>query len=307
MMASEFAIKFRSLGDINRIGEAFRDSPQSPSTVQAMQEYRSFRMRCLQTTLQIVNAAKLPERCIVSVRLKRLDSILQKINRPDGNFTLAQMDDIIGVRVICETLTDAYGLNQRIQSLPEYYKSKDYMLKKHDTGSGYRAVHNIMRFKQLLSEDKRINIRFEIQVRSYYQHQWAVWSESKGEAVKAGKGAEDTHSELRNLSERIARWEGGNADVEQARLPVYSDNARIVVAWRQKPTPMLFPFFSVDSAVQHLNYLENRGLSSRRNALLLVGLSDPSRDNVDRILQITHPLYTSPRVPPPELWMPPGS
>ena len=192
----------------------------------------------------------------------------------------------------------------RIRALPQFYRLKDYLDVAHPAATGYRAVHHIMRFRQPLTETDGINVRFEIQVRSYYQHQWAVWSESLGESVKEGGGTADVRRDLRELSDRIARWEEGNPRTVQHRLPVYSGGQDIVVAWRQEAgEPVCYGFLrDVGRAVQWLNYLEAKYPAERGNALLLVGVTSPGE--APRILHLTHPLYTMPRLLAPEYWMP---
>ena len=197
-------------------------------------------------------------------------------------------------------------MSRRIQSPPEFHRAKDCTRQAHGANTGYRAAHNIMRFRQALAADKSVNVRFEIQVRSFHQHQWAVWSESKGEAVKEGGGSAEEKSELHALSKRIARWEENNSGKAQSAMPAYVGGRSIVVAWRQKPEPMLC-FFQDDAdlAVLYLNHLEVNYPAERGNALLLVGVSDPAE--AQRVLRQTHPLYTMSRVIPPEFWMPPDS
>ena len=304
---SNFETRFGSLGDINRAGAAFCAAAHDTDTVDAVQQYRMFRMQCLATTLSIVDAASMPCHALVSVRLKRLDSIRRKISRDKNNFNLGRMDDIIGVRVVCANLEATRALGCRIKQSPEFYRLKDYLFEEHPAGTGYRAIHHIMRFSQPLSETKNINVRFEIQVRSYYQHQWAIWSESQGELVKAGGGSQQVKTDLRDLSGRIAHWEERNSRKLQYQLPVYTRGEDIIVAWRQKFTePTCYSFQGeVNKAVEWLNYLETKYPAERGNALLLVGITDPGE--AQKVLSLTHPLYTMSRIVSPEYWMPPNS
>lgn len=300
----ESSLVFSSQGDIDRLGAEFCEKPHWFGAVKPVQQYRLFRMNCLATTLDIVNAAGMPDSCLVSARLKRLDSIRSKIQRPNANFTLGQMDDIVGVRVICRSFAEARELNGRIQSLPEFYRAKDYTRQPHGANTGYRAAHNVMKFRQPLSDNDFIDVRFEVQVRSVYQHKWALWSESKGAATQAGLGSEEENSELRAYSERIARWEENNPDNKQDELPAYVDNKNIAVVWRKRNVAPIF-YDEMDEAVQYLNYLETKFSHERYNALLLVGASNPKE--VQQVLRQTHPLYMQSSVAAPEHWMPPGS
>ena len=295
---------FASLGEIDRAGVAFCTNPYDAAAVTAVQRYRMFRMRCLTTTLAIMDEAGPPPRALVSVRLKRLDSIRRKINRGTTRFGLGRMDDVVGVRVVCPSYRNARSMSRRIRALPQSYRLKDYFDVEHPAATGYRAAHHILRFRQPLTETEGINVRFEIQVRSYYQHQWAVWSESLGESVKEGGGTADVRQDLRALSDRIARWEERNPSKMQYRLPVYSGGRDIVVAWRQEAgEPFCYGFLrDVGRAVQWLNYLETKYPAERGNALLLVGVTSPGE--APRVLHLTHPLYTMPRLLAPEYWMP---
>ena len=296
-------IAFASLGDISRAGNAFSASSYDVNAFKVVQQYRVYRMLCLTTTLSIVNSAHMPSHCLVSVRLKRLDSIRRKIGRGDKQFALGQMDDVIGVRIVCPSFQSTCDLSERVQSLPEFYRQKNYIFVPHPAETGYRAIHHIMRFRQPLTEAASINVRFEIQVRSFYQHQWAVWSESFGERTKVGVGPNNTRSELRSLSNHIAEWESNNPNELQYQLPEYSSGRDTIVAWKQeREAPMYHHFYNdVDRAVEWLNYLEKRYPANRGNALLLVGVT--TRGDAERILRLTHPLYMS-RVVGPEYWMP---
>ena len=296
---------FSSLGVIDRIGDAFCQSAQNLQRVADVQHYRSFRMRCLKTTLEIVDACRVPARATVSVRLKRLDSIRRKIGRANANFTLGRLDDVVGVRVICQDLSSVREFSDRLRASPDFYRVKDYITSPAVTG--YRGVNHIMRLQQPVTATTGINMRFEIQVRTYLQHRWAVWSESHGEAVKLGVGAGEEHERLRALSEEIGRWEANNPDTRQIELPPYSGGRSIAVCWRTRHGPVTPYYFQdeVQNAADWLNYLETTYPGERENALLLVGVA-PATDT-QRLLQFTHPRFTGARVLDPRYWMPTSS
>ena len=106
---------FSSLGAIDRIGDAFCQSAQNLQRIADVQRFRSFRMCCLRRTLTIVDACCVPSRATVSVRLKRLDSIRRKIGRANTNFTLGRLDDVVGVRVICQDLSTVRKFSLRLR------------------------------------------------------------------------------------------------------------------------------------------------------------------------------------------------
>ncbi|MYB35700.1 MAG: RelA/SpoT domain-containing protein [Gammaproteobacteria bacterium] len=285
---------FSSLNEIDRVGMAFAKEAQNIQRVSDVQNYRTFRMRCLSTTLSILDACKVPERSAVSARLKRLDSIRRKIGRATGNFKLGRLDDVIGVRVICENLGDVGELSSRIQDSPEFFRLKDYLDEPAPTG--YRGIHHIMKFDQPVTEDICLSMRFEIQVRTYLQHQWAIWSESHGEATKAGLGSSDEQRNLLSLSERFAEWENSNPETSLTQLPSHTCGKTITVCWRTENGSVIFYPFQDDAvgAAGWLNFLETSYPGERENGLLLVGVE--SRTSIDELLKLTHPLYTGSRV-----------
>ena len=293
---------FSSLGAIDRIGDAFRWAAQNLQCIADVQRYRSFRMRCLRTTLAMVDACGVPGRAAVSVRLKRLDSIHRKIERPGTNFTLGRLDDVVGVRVICQDLSTVRELSDRIRCSPDFFHLRDYIHSPATTG--YRGIHHIMRFQQPVTQGFGVSIRFEIQVRTWLQHCWAVWSESHGEAVKLGGGPDEERERLHARSEEIARWEANNPEAPQIELPAYSGGHFITVCWRPPRGPVIpYPVQDeVQDAVAWLNYLETTYPAKRENALLLVGVTRTAA--MQRLLQLTHPLFTGARVLDPRHWMP---
>ena len=296
-------------GGIDRIGGRF---VENSNIIEDVQKYRAFRMECLNTSLKILNEARLPNRASIGIRLKRLDSIHRKLSRPRHNFKLSRLDDIIGIRLICPSLDDVISTSDSIKRLPEHDKTKDFTQNKHYLATGYRAIHHIMKFQQLVSNERKITVRFEIQVRSYYQHQWAIWSEQYGENIKLGGRVQRTESEekaiheLQSLSGRIAQWEANNPDLPQDNntLPRYQGTRAITVVWRQPNgtvLPMLF-HDDLNSAIHQLNYWEQAFPHQRHNALLLAGISE--RNEVLKVLAATHPLYVLGRAVAPEHWMP---
>ncbi|MCY4168439.1 MAG: RelA/SpoT domain-containing protein [Rhodobacter sp.] len=269
-----------------------------------LQNYRAFRMRCLATTLGIVDRCKAPPNAVVSVRLKRLDSIRRKLNRSSANFTLGRLDDVIGVRVICQSLQDVLDFGSRIKQVPGS-RMKDYIATPADTG--YRGVHGILAFSQPAGSGVELRARFEIQVRTHLQHWWAVWSEAHGEAVKVGAGNSEDHGRLRQVSEKIAEWEMGNRDAVPFELPQYVGRRSLAVCWRSEHGPTALEYFEDDvgEALKWLQYLEERHPERRREALLLVGVAEHS--DTERLIKTTHPLYTGVRILDPTHWMPDGS
>lgn len=225
--------------------------------------------------------------------------------RPRAHFQLGTLDDIVGVRVICQSISDVVALSSQIGSSPKNYRIKNYM--RNPAATGYRGVHHIMRFDQPAWAGLSLTVRYEIQVRTCLQHRWAVWSESYGERAKIGQSDAAHHDELRSVASEIARWEERNPARVQEELLPYSGVRTIAVCWRPPrgpSTPLLF-HDDVREAVSWLNRLEAAYPARRENALLLVGVVDHA--DIRRALRLTHPLYVGIRAVHPRFYIPSGS
>ena len=299
-------LAFTSMGDIRRATARFREDPDNPITRDILNSYRKFRLNCFQTSLLMLKKSRLPDKVLVSARLKRLTSIKRKLSRSQVLAPLNEMDDIIGFRVICESLEDAVGLGERIENSLAA-NIKDYTSQEHVHGVGYRAIHAIARFNQPL-QDKVVKVRFEIQVRTWYQHLWACWCESHGEQAKEGypnarhgDGTYDKKRKLRDWSDRLRGWENLHPDHVQEILPGFSDPYNLAIAWSNSLKDYSFDLFrnDVSGAVSHLNYLETL---VDTEPLLLVGVAE-DRD-LEELLRRTHPNFMSSRSLDPQYWMP---
>ena len=296
---------FATLGDVDRLGAAFCADPHASELLAGVQGYRAFRMQCLATTLRILHACGPPARSVVSVRLKRLDSIRRKITRRGAHFALGTLDDVIGVRVICRSVSEVIALSTRLKSSPHIHRVKDYI--EAPAGTGYRGIHHIMRFQQPVSPDRALTVRYEIQARTYLQHRWAVWSEAHGERAKIGQADPSRHQQLRAVSLAITRWEENNPQCPQHELLPYSGVRSVAVCWRPAHGPATLSLFHDDigTAVSWLNHLETAYPARRENALLLVGVAEHA--DISRALSLTHPRYVGTRVVHPRYYIPSAS
>lgn len=135
---------------------------------------------------------------LVAERLKRLDSIVSKLQREKG-MQLYRMQDIGGCRMILPSLEDVYAYSQDFQKSRirhELRKVNDYI--QNPKRSGYRSLHLIYRFKTDTPEKEIFNqypMQIELQFRTHLQHIWATALETIGlftnQALKAGQGNEE--------------------------------------------------------------------------------------------------------------------
>ena len=120
---------------------------------------------------------------IATYRLKRKESILNKLNRNNNHFKLGEIDDIVGCRVIVDSVDEVYKIYNEIIGLKQsgyigIKTIKDYI--KEPESSGYRSLHVII--NQLCSyEEESRTYRIELQIRTRLQHYWSTAVEAMGE------------------------------------------------------------------------------------------------------------------------------
>ena len=234
------SIGFTSASAVGQAGWKFAKNDQDGQAKAIINSYRYFRLACLQTSLGRLRQVELPKNVLISARLKRLRSISRKLQRsPRG--ALNRMDDIIGFRVICGSLREVRELGNSLEHKLNA-KIRNYLDNTHKNEIGYRAIHVIDRFQQPLSDEFCITVRFEIQIRTWKQHQWACECEQYGEPAKEGfmgwkdKEAKDIKDKLRRESDKMKRWEEAHADENQKIMPVFQGEQQLMIA-RSIPSP----------------------------------------------------------------------
>jgi putative GTP pyrophosphokinase len=112
----------------------------------------------------------------IKTRLKKPDSIIDKLRRKNCEFTLESIEnnitDIAGVRVICSFPEDIYTIADLLlhQDDIKMLEIKDYI--KRPKASGYRSLHLIVQIPIFLSEGKRLKV-VEVQCRTIAMDFWA--------------------------------------------------------------------------------------------------------------------------------------
>ena len=130
---------------------------------------------------------------LVAERLKRLESIVGKLQRESG-MQLCRMQDLGGCRMILPTLEEVYSFGEKFKKSRirhKFKKENDYI--KDPKKSGYRSLHLIYKFKTDTPEKDIYNqypMLIELQFRKHLQHIWATALETFGfitnQALKAG-------------------------------------------------------------------------------------------------------------------------
>jgi len=122
----------------------------------------------------------------ITSRLKRLPTIIKKLNRPD-NTDLSRLQDIGGCRVVVGYPRALRILEDRIRQ--KYgtqldNRGRDYIVAPRP--SGYRALHMIVR-------EASSGLKIEIQLRTEIMHEWAQLVESFSSVFADDFKQEGTH------------------------------------------------------------------------------------------------------------------
>ena len=156
------------------------------------------------------------KKTIVAQRLKRLSTILNKIQRyPD--MRLSSMQDIGGIRAILYDINDVYKLRDEYVNgtrlSHRLCREEDYIA--NPKPDGYRGIHLIYEYNNTLARNGKAKqykgLFIEIQIRSELQHTWATAVESMGvflgESFKNGYGNEEWRSFFSLVSSAFAFFE----------------------------------------------------------------------------------------------------
>ena len=131
---------------------------------------------------------------IVAERLKRLDSIIKKLER-EPSMSLWTMQDLGGCRFIVPTIEDVYRFADKYDASRKrhiFVSKSDYIA--FPKTSGYRSVHMVYEYRSDRIDTYNKNMLIEIQYRTHLQHIWATALETMGiftrQNLKANQGNE---------------------------------------------------------------------------------------------------------------------
>lgn len=206
-----------SRSQIVNAGKSIRENNQSSdeykSAIAVIDNWRAshaFPLHVIYTHLRRMCSGN--KNVIVAERLKRLDSIVKKLER-ESNMNLWTMQDLGGCRVIVPKIDDVYKYaNQYDKSRKRHIKKKEYDYIKNPKSSGYRSVHVVYQYQSDSVDTYNKNMLIEIQYRTHLQHLWATAVETMGlftkEAIKSGQGSDDVKRFFVLVSALFAKKEG---------------------------------------------------------------------------------------------------
>lgn len=171
--------------EINNAGEILRKENSSKKDVDnALDILDNFRashnypLHIFQINLKN-NSLRRDKNALVSQRLKRVSSIIKKLNRIYSNnssIRLFQIQDIAGCRTVvkdyplAKDLFEFYIKGRNLKH--KFVKSNDYITYPKD--DGYRSFHIVYEFQSDKGKNDYNGMRVEIQIRTKLQHLWAT-------------------------------------------------------------------------------------------------------------------------------------
>lgn len=109
-------------------------------------------------------------------RTKNIDSIEEKVYRKEilSSQVFERFDDIAGVRVVCEYISDVYYLLDYIKENPliNIVEIDDKI--EEPTQEGYRGIHVIVKVDVYYKKQLHKDVKVEIQLRTSFQNGWAM-------------------------------------------------------------------------------------------------------------------------------------
>lgn len=116
---------------------------------------------------------------LVTSRVKSIKSFIDKVNRKQSEKPFEEIQDIVGLRVVCLFLSDIPRIGDVVRSCFEVL-SEDNKIEDYEVSSfGYLSVHFIAKMKKELAGPRYDEIKgvpFEIQVRTIAMDAWATIS-----------------------------------------------------------------------------------------------------------------------------------
>jgi len=187
-----------SKGQVDAAGKLLANGTGTPEEIDTALEVlnnwraaHSFPLNTIQMGLR-KRAQNTYEHALVAQRLKRVPSIVQKLQR-FSSMNLSRMQDIGGCRAIVESVNQVRRLRAayaRSKQQHQFVSEKDYIAE--PKASGYRGIHLV--YKYYSERNPAYNGRsVEIQLRTRLQHAWATAVETVGtflqQSLKSSEGS----------------------------------------------------------------------------------------------------------------------
>ena len=159
----------------------------------------------------------------IEYRIKTLESISEKLQRRGFDVTIdnifAHIQDVAGVRVICNYLDDIYYVRRLLTRTESFgiQREADYI--KNPKETGYRSLHLILDVPIVISEGT-LHLPVEVQLRTIAMDMWASLEHEL--RYKSDRNfSESDASRLRLCSEAISEIDREMQRIYQGEKPEY--------------------------------------------------------------------------------------
>ncbi|MBI5451502.1 MAG: GTP diphosphokinase [Gammaproteobacteria bacterium] len=222
----------------------FLDPDNYKKIARMVDQRRSEREQYLQGFVQRLQAELTGAdiRAVITARPKHIYSIWCKIQRKAIDFD--QLYDVLGVRVLVDTIKDCYAALGVVHSLWQYIPGEfdDYIATPKE--NNYRSIHTAV-----IGPAGRI---VEVQVRTHEMHQHNELGIAAHWAYKEGRGRQQEFMEKINWLRQLIEWKNEVSDagdfVEQFKADLFQDRIYVftpkgqIIDLPQGATPLDFAY-----------------------------------------------------------------
>jgi putative GTP pyrophosphokinase len=179
---NNISVPWISKGNLNKIGEKLRlGNHLTLDEVLAFNAWRNSHSHVMNGFQAMLRARTRGKNIVVAQRHKRRLTIVDKLSR-ESKMQLARMDDIAGIRLIFENVSDLYEFRESfLKSRHKHHQKSEidkYDYVKKPKFTGYRGVHDIYSYYSRAADSSVANgLMIEIQYRTKIQHAWATANE----------------------------------------------------------------------------------------------------------------------------------
>jgi len=186
---------------IKKAGKKLIEEPNDELSLEILSYWRALHSESLNQAFKHVEklGTKIDNNILLAKRLKRTESIVNKIKRLNGEIQLSTMNDIAGCRAILPTQNKVNRLIKELDKQKKFKIFRDYIFSPKE--SGYRSIHMIGKFEETINKK---DMKVELQIRTYTQHSWATAVEIVDlftkDSIKTNEGSKDWSSFFEHVS-----------------------------------------------------------------------------------------------------------
>lgn len=223
-----------STNKIKKSGKKLIENIDDEESLEILSYWRTCHASSLEVGYKILrdNARDIDKNILLAKRLKRTESIVNKLKRLKGKVQLTTMNDIAGCRAIVSNEKKVYKLVEKLVKKSEYEIFRDYI--KNPRKSGYKSVHLVGKF----FNQNKVSRPVELQIRTKVQHSWATAIEIVDlftkDSIKTNEGTKEWSTIFRHASKVLSLFDnnpfinvlknGNNKKetIEKNRAQIYS-------------------------------------------------------------------------------------